>query len=190
MNGLQLDRPPALGSVSVKTVVILPSSAAPGVIQFATPGNITGNFYAFLSFHFIAHTHTHTLLAGWLLKSVEYDDDVALLLSVASLVVGPQVTSESEIGGTDSAALRTSRTCLRLCGSCVTSCTSFFRASDPAIYEAPETSITDSSLYISRTHTFNGPLSRTTCVSRCQKGKTDLGFTEARDSKCQWNQLG
>jgi len=89
------------------------------------------------------------LLLLLLLKSVELDDDVALLLSVAGLVVGPHVTSESEIGGTDSAALRTSWTCLRLCGSCVTSCTSFFRANDPAICEAPETSITDSSPYIS-----------------------------------------
>jgi len=83
-----------------------------------------------------------------LLKSVEFDDDVALLLSVAGLVMGPHVTSESEIAGTDSAALRTSRACLRLCGSCVTSCTSFFRASDPAILEAPKTTITDSSPYI------------------------------------------
>jgi len=84
-----------------------------------------------------------------LLKSVEFDDDVALLLSVASLVMGPHVTSESEIGGTDSAALRTSWTCLWLCGSRMTSCTSFFRGSDPGTYEAPETSITDSSPYIS-----------------------------------------
>jgi len=83
-----------------------------------------------------------------LLKSVEFDDDVALLLSVAGLVVGPYVAWESEIRSTDSAALRTSWTCLRLCGSCVTSCTSFFRGSDPAIYGAPETSITDSSPYI------------------------------------------
>jgi len=82
-----------------------------------------------------------------LLKSV--DDDVALLLSVAGLVMGPHVTSESEIGGTDSAALRKSWTCLPLCGSCVTSYTSFFRGSDPAIYEAPETSITNTSPYIS-----------------------------------------
>ena len=44
VNGLQLDRPPTLGSLSVKTVVILPSSSAPGVIQFATPNNITGAF--------------------------------------------------------------------------------------------------------------------------------------------------
>ena len=68
-----------------------------------------------------------------LLKSVEFDDDVALLLSVAGLVMRPHVTSESEIGGTDSAALRTSWTCLRLCGNCVTGCTSFFRGSDPAL---------------------------------------------------------
>jgi len=35
------------------------------------------------------------------------------------------------------------------------------------------------------THTqpFNGPFSRTTRVSQYQKGKTDLDFTEARDSE-------
>jgi len=27
-------------------------------------------------------------------------------------------------------------------------------------------------------------------VSRCQKGKTNLDFTEARDSEWQWHQLG
>jgi len=37
---------------------------------------------------------------------------------------------------------------------------------------------------------FNGPLSRTTRVSRYQKGKTDLDFTEARDSEWQCHQLG
>ena len=68
-----------------------------------------------------------------LLKSVEFEDDVALLLSVAGLVMGLQVTSESEIGGTDSAALGTSWTCLRLCGSCVSGGMSFFRRSDAAI---------------------------------------------------------
>ena len=39
-------------------------------------------------------------------------------------------------------------------------------------------------------HTFNGPLSGTTWVSRYQKGKTKLDFTEARDSEWQWHQLG
>ena len=34
-----------------------------------------------------------------------------------------------------------------------------------------------------RTHTFNGPLSGTTRVSRYQKGKTNLDFTGARDSE-------
>jgi len=33
------------------------------------------------------------------------------------------------------------------------------------------------------THPFNGPLSGTTGVSQYQKGKTDLDFTEARDSE-------
>jgi len=40
------------------------------------------------------------------------------------------------------------------------------------------------------THTFNGPFSRTIQVSRYQKGKTNLDFTEARDSEWQWHQLG
>ena len=40
------------------------------------------------------------------------------------------------------------------------------------------------------THPFNDPLSRTTRVSRYQKGKTNLDFTEARDSEWQWHQLG
>jgi len=39
-------------------------------------------------------------------------------------------------------------------------------------------------------HTFNGPLSRTTQVSRYQIGKTNLDFTEARDSGWQWHQQG
>ena len=37
---------------------------------------------------------------------------------------------------------------------------------------------------------FNGLFSRTTWVSRCQKGKTNLDFTGARDSEWQWHQLG
>ena len=40
------------------------------------------------------------------------------------------------------------------------------------------------------THTFSGPLSRTTQVSQYQKGKTNLDFTEARNSEWQWHQLG
>ena len=41
------------------------------------------------------------------------------------------------------------------------------------------------------THPFNGPFSGTTRVSRYQKGgKTNLHFTEARDSEWQWHQLG
>ena len=40
------------------------------------------------------------------------------------------------------------------------------------------------------THTFNGPFSGTTQVSWYQKGKTNLDFTEARDSEWQWHQLG
>ena len=39
-------------------------------------------------------------------------------------------------------------------------------------------------------HPFNNPFSGTTQVSLYQKGKTNLDFTEARDSEWQWHQLG
>jgi len=39
------------------------------------------------------------------------------------------------------------------------------------------------------THPFNSPLSRTTPVSRYQKSKTILDFTETGDSEWQWHQL-
>ena len=44
--------------------------------------------------------------------------------------------------------------------------------------------------HYTNTHPFNGPFSGTTQVSQYQKGKTDLDFTEARDSEWQWHQLG
>jgi len=40
------------------------------------------------------------------------------------------------------------------------------------------------------TRPFNGPFSGSTQVSRYQKGKTNLDFTEATDSEWQWHQLG
>ena len=40
------------------------------------------------------------------------------------------------------------------------------------------------------TRPFNGPFSGTTRVSRYQKGKTNLDFTEARDIEWRWHQLG
>jgi len=43
---------------------------------------------------------------------------------------------------------------------------------------------------LKHTHPFNGHFSETTQVSRYQKGKTNLDFTEARDSEWQWHQLG
>ena len=42
-------------------------------------------------------------------------------------------------------------------------------------------------LHNTHIHPFN---TRTTRVSRYQKGKTNLDFTEARDSEWQWHQLG
>ena len=44
--------------------------------------------------------------------------------------------------------------------------------------------------YCTHTHPFNGPLSGTTQVSRYHRGKTNVDFTEARDSEWQWHQLG
>jgi len=38
-------------------------------------------------------------------------------------------------------------------------------------------------------HPFKGPFSGTTRVSRYHKRKTNLDFTEARDSEWQWHQL-
>ena len=39
-------------------------------------------------------------------------------------------------------------------------------------------------------HTHTRPFNGTTWVSRYQKGRTNLDFTEARDSEWQWHQLG
>jgi len=39
-------------------------------------------------------------------------------------------------------------------------------------------------------HLLNDPLFGTTRVSLYQKGKTNLDFTQARDSEWQWHQLG
>jgi len=36
----------------------------------------------------------------------------------------------------------------------------------------------------------NGPFSRSTQVSQYQNGKTNLDFTEAKESEWQWHQLG
>jgi len=41
-----------------------------------------------------------------------------------------------------------------------------------------------------QTHPFNGSFYGTTQVSWYQKGKTNLDFTETRDSEWQWHQLG
>ena len=43
---------------------------------------------------------------------------------------------------------------------------------------------------LGKEHTHSTALSGTTQVSRYQRGKTNLDFTEARDSEWQWHQLG
>jgi len=54
----------------------------------------------------------------------------------------------------------------------------------------PVTKILHTTAIGTHTHPFNGPLSETVLVSRYPKGKTNLDFTEARDSEWQWHQLG
>ena len=69
------------------------------------------------------------------------------------------------------------RTCSR-----VTSASSALAVlNDYALYESTHS--------LTHTHPFNDTFSGTTRVSRCQKGKTNLDFTEARDSGWQWHQL-
>jgi len=55
---------------------------------------------------------------------------------------------------------------------------------------ATDSEIDTVSKYLTHTHQFNGPLSGTTRVSRYQKGKSNLDFTEATDSEWLWHQLG
>ena len=52
-------------------------------------------------------------------------------------------------------------------------------------YDYSQESFSQQLLCMSHTHThpFNGPFSGTTQVSQYQKGKTNLDFTEARDSE-------
>jgi len=60
----------------------------------------------------------------------------------------------------------------------------------------PEKAATEALLHVLRNrvahtipHPFNGPFSGTAWVSRYRKGKTNLDFTEARDSEWQWHQI-
>jgi len=61
--------------------------------------------------------------------------------------------------------------------------------SSRASFECPPTNSWDAQTH-THTHPFNGPSSGTTQVSRYQKGKTNLDFTEEKDSEWQWHQLG
>ena len=57
-------------------------------------------------------------------------------------------------------------------------------------HRSHQTSWKNAGMYdYTHTHPFNGHFSGTTRVSRYQKGKTNLDFTEARDSEWQWHQL-
>jgi len=72
--------------------------------------------------------------------------------------------------------------------------TQFFTGQMPFLLPNQQRQSTEGkSLYcksVTHTHPFNGPLPGTTRVSRYQKDKINLDFTEARDSEWQWHQLG
>ena len=57
-------------------------------------------------------------------------------------------------------------------------------------HSGPATQAPDQMSPHTHTHPFNGPFSETTWVSRYHKDKTNLDFTEARNSEWQWHQLG
>ena len=63
---------------------------------------------------------------------------------------------------------------------------SFFTGRMPFLLPNQQRQCTEGTTH-TRLHAFNGPLSGTTQVSRYQKGKTNLDFTEARDSAWQWH---
>ena len=63
----------------------------------------------------------------------------------------------------------------------VVNCTVHYVGTKPPFFIKPR---------CTHTHSFNGPFSGTTRVSRYQKGKTNLDFSKARDSEWQWHQLG
>jgi len=113
----------------------------------------------------------------------------------AAALVTAQLTKNSEISqrvGSDAtpqiaAVLLTAKGCTSAASALISSTVSalFMDVTD-------RQTDTQRPRYICNTHThpFNGPFSRTTQVSRYQKGKTNPDFNEARDSEWQWNPLG
>ena len=61
---------------------------------------------------------------------------------------------------------------------------------NPSIYDNKGTSLWNFFRNSTLLQPFNGLFSRTTWVSRYQKGNTNLDFSGARDSEWQWHQLG
>ena len=91
-----------------------------------------------------------------------------------------QITTNAS--STRACASTSARTCWSVTDAAASSAISYSRIAQRARRS-------DRSSPVSHTHTFNGPMSGTTRVSRYQKGKTNLDFTEARDSEWQWHQL-
>jgi len=83
------------------------------------------------------------------------------------------------------------RDCVIHCvnGNCAKCCTNVLQIRSNQICLSQQ--LTDCNLVTTcYTHPFNGHFSGTTRVSRYQKGRTNVDFTEARDSEWQWHQPG
>jgi len=81
------------------------------------------------------------------------------------------------------------RDCVTHCvnGNCAKCCTNVLQIRSNQICLSQQ--LTDCNLVTTcYTHPFNGHFSGTTRVSRYQKGRTNVDFTEARDSEWQWHQ--
>ena len=69
-------------------------------------------------------------------------------------------------------------------------CASLLRSVLEFLESGVDKCLNNNNYYNTHTHPFNSFLSGTAQVSQYQKGKTNLDFTEARDSEWQWHQLG
>ena len=105
-------------------------------------------------------------------KAASVAGAAAILTSVVQWQIAADTSEERQQS-------RYNRTChFRIISQPITSCTHMFTSPQHITHTH------------THTHQFNGPLSGTTRVSRYQKGKTNLDFTEARDSEWQWHPMG
>ena len=138
--------------------------------------------------HTHARTHTHTQIKSIKLTNVQLQKIYVLLINVA----GINTLSYATVNGWNKVRKTSKKTSNLTVNTEIIITNNFPINNTPSkIYPPTKLRYTVTAVYIIKnTHQFNGHLSWTTRVSRYQKGKTNLDFTEARDSEWQWNQLG